>query len=529
MPLWRAEHHNGQSRQDIENTSSKVNRMFGQRISQFIPPMQVILQILVAILIGLAIGYGSLEYTPAAVLGLLVGLLVFFIVLKRAEIALVGVLVLTSSILFEDQMPRISFGISLHLSDILLFGMLGLTVIRYLVEKNFTPVRTPLDVPLLIFIGITIASTLIAIFQLSVDAELARRSIRVFSYYLTFFVVTQLVREPRQLKLLLICILSIAIVVATAMVAQFIVGSSIQILPGRVEALVTQDTTFDDITRILPPGWSIVMISFMVMVCLLAVDKSQLRVAFYLFLFLMFGLALVLTFLRSYWGAITGAIALWVYMLKGYERNKFFTGVLTLIFIGTIILLLVFVDSESRAARLVYASIDRFATLGEADTFQGADSSLNWRIIENQYAYVAIAEHPLIGLGMGTPYRPLDFRLDYRNADGTITNGSSFIHNGHLRILIQSGIFGYFSLVWLSGLFLYRGFKFWRTLTHDQMKAVVMGNLLVYLAILIAAVANSTFMQWRWTPLLGMMFGVNEVIYRFYLPACGPLTADNAN
>lgn len=503
--------------------------MFGQNTSQNIPPVQVILQVLVAVLIGLAIGYGSLEYTPVVVFALLVGFLLLFIVLKRPEIALLGILVLTSSILFEDQMPRISFGISLHLSDILLIGMLGLTVIRYLVEKSLTPVRTPLDVPLLIFIGLTILSTLIAIFQLAVEAELARRSIRVILYYLTFFIVTQLVREPHQLKLLLFCILTIAGVVAIAMVAQFIVGNSIQILPGRVEALVTQDTTFDDITRILPPGWSTVMVSFMVIVCLLAVEKSPLRLAFYQFLLLMFGLALVLTFLRSYWGAITGVIALWTGMLKGYERKRFFTSVLTLMFVGAIILLLVFVDPESRSARLVNASIDRFATLGEVDTFQGADVSLNWRIIENQYAYVAIAEHPLMGLGMGTPYRPLDFRLDYRNADGTVTNGSSFIHNGHLRILIQSGILGYLSFLWLSWLFLYRGYKFWCTISHDQIKSVVMGNVLVYLAILIAAVANSTFMQWRWTPLLGMMFGVNEVIYRFYPSAYNPLAADNAN
>lgn len=503
--------------------------MFGQKISQYVPSMQVIMQLLAAILIGLAIGYGSLEFTPTVVFGLLVVFLLLFIVLKRPEIALVGILILTSSILFEDQMPRISFGISIHLSDILLFGMLGLTVIRYLVERKFAPFRTPLDVPLLIFIGVTIVSTLIAIFQLSVEPELARRSIRVFSYYLTFFIVTQLVRETHQLKLLLTCILLIAVVVSLAMVAQFILGSSIQILPGRVEALVTQDTTFDDITRILPPGWSTIMVSFMVIVCLLAEDKPQLRVAYYLFLLLIFGLALVLTFLRSYWGAITGVIVLWIVMLKGDERSRFFSGVLSLIFIGTIILLLVFVDPESRAARLVYASMDRFATLGEVDTFQGADSSLNWRIIENQYAYVAISEHPLIGLGMGTPYRPLDYRLDYRNADGTITSGSSFIHNGHLRILIQSGILGYFCFVWLSGLFMYRGFKFWRIIYHDQMRAVVMGNLLVYLAILISAVANSTFMQWRWTPLLGMMFGINEVIYRFYLPAFESLATENAN
>lgn len=253
----------------------KANRMFERRIPRYIPSMQAVLQILAAVIAGLAIGYGSLEYTPVAVIGILTGFLLFFIVLKRPETVLIGILILTSSILFEDQMPRISFGVSLHLSDIFLFGMLGLTAIRYLMEKDFTPVRTPLDVPLLIFIGVTIVSTLMAVYQSSVEAEMARRSIRVFSYYLTFFIVTQLVRDRSQLKLLLICILSLAIVVAIAMVAQFMLGSSVQILPGRVEALVTQDATFDDITRILPPGWSTVMISFMAVVCLLAEENHN--------------------------------------------------------------------------------------------------------------------------------------------------------------------------------------------------------------------------------------------------------------
>lgn len=486
------------------------------------------MQLLAAILLGLAIGYGSLEFTPTAVVGLLVVFLLLFIALKRPEIALVGILVLTSSILFEDQMPRISFGISLHLSDILLLGMLGLTLIRFLVEKKFTRVRTPLDAPLLILIGITIISTLIAIFQLSVDPELARRLIRVFSYYLTFFIVTQLVRETYQLKSLLICILLIAVVVAMAMVAQFILGSSVQILPGRVEALVTQDTTFDDITRILPPGWSTVMISFMGVVCLLAFEKSSLRTSFYLLLLLLFGLALVLTFLRSFWSALIGATLILIYLLRGRERFRFLTRIFTLVILVTIIILIVMVDPESRPARLTYAFVDRLTTLGETETFQSGDT-LNGRIIENQYAYNAIAEHPLIGLGAGTPYRPLDFRLDYRTADGRVVSGRSFIHNGYLRILLQSGILGFLTLVWISGTFLYRGVKFWRTLTNEQMKAIVMGNLLVYLAVLIAAVANASFTQWRWTPLLGMMFGVNEVIYRLYQPGNERFVAKQAN
>lgn len=504
-------------------------RLFSQKIHSSSLTLHLVPQFTLVIVVGFILGLAMLVLPPTAVVGALAILISIYLVLKRPELSLVGILVLTSSILFEDQMPRVSFGVSLHLSDILLTGMLGLILVRSVVEKDFRFVRTPLDTPLWFFIVITILSTLIAVFNSEVEAELARRSIRVFSYYLTFFVLTQLVREPRQLKLLLSGVLTIAIVVALAMVAQFILGDSVQILPGRVEALVTQDTSFDDITRILPPGWSTVMISFMVIICLLAIEKAPLRTSLNLIILLVFGLAIILTFLRSFWGALIAVIAFLFFLLNWNERVRFIIAGSALASLGAIILLVVFVDPESRAARLVFASTDRLMTLGESETFQGSDSSLNWRLIENEYAYVAIAENPLIGLGMGTPYRPLDFRLDYRNADGTITNGSSFIHNGHLRIMLQSGLLGYLSLVWLSGLFLVRGIRFWRALSHEYMKAVVLGNLLVYLAILIAAVANSTFTQWRWTPLLGMMFGVNEVIYRFYLPGNGQIAINQAD
>ena len=122
--------------------------------------------------------------------------------------------------------------------------------------------RTPLDRPLLIFYGVTLLSTFIAIFQSSVEVEEARRATRVLSYYLTFFIVTNLVRERRQLNFLLNGLFLLATIVAAAMVAQFLLGDSVQLLPGRVESLDTQGTMFEDVTRILPPGCSIVLVSF---------------------------------------------------------------------------------------------------------------------------------------------------------------------------------------------------------------------------------------------------------------------------
>ena len=132
-------------------------------------------------------------------------MLVFLLyaILKRPEVALLGILVATSSIVYEDQLPRISFGISLHISDILLLTLFGIVFTRWLVEPNFRIVQTPMDLPLLIFFGAPLLPTAIALYQSTVDAETVRRAFRIFSYYLTFFIITQLVKERRQLDLLI--------------------------------------------------------------------------------------------------------------------------------------------------------------------------------------------------------------------------------------------------------------------------------------------------------------------------------------
>jgi O-antigen ligase len=182
--------------------------------------------------------------------------------------------------------------------------------------------------------------------------------------------------------------------------------------------------------------------------------------------------------------------------------------------LAAIILLVIFSNPGSRATKLVGASIDRLSTLARSGTYQGQDSSLNWRKIENSYAFSAIASNPWLGLGMGAIYRPLDPRLDLPNPSDRGYDFRKIIHNGHLRILLQSGFIGYISLMWLSAIFLLRGFKYWRSIAYERMRGVVLGFTLVYLVILIAAVANSTFMQWRWTPVIGIIMGINEVILR---------------
>jgi hypothetical protein len=486
--------------------------MFTQLVGKSFKLNSLPFQITAGCCLGLLLGLACSWFSPLLVFGALVTAFLTYAALKRPEIALLGILVATSSILYEDQLPMISVGISFHIPDILLLGSFAIIAVRLLVQPNFKAIRTPLDWPLLVFFGITIFSTAIALYQSTVDIEVARRAFRVFSYYLTFFVVTNLVRERSQINMLLNGFFILATIVAAAIVLQFILGSSVQLLPGRVEILATQGAMYDDITRVLPPGWSVVLVSFVVIMCILILEKNTLLSWLKLLQLGLLGMALIFTFLRSYWAALLIIFLFMGYFFKSAERKKYIRFGLMSVSLMAMILLIAFTDPDSRAARLAAASSDRLSTLFDSGTFQGDDGSLNWRMIENEYAFSTIASNPWLGLGMGFTYRPWDPRLDQPDFSGLDYDFRKHIHNGHLWILLQSGLLGYLSLIWLSLTFLIRGFRNWRYVLDYKFKGVVLGFTLAYLAIFVAAVANSSFTQWRWTPILGIMMGINEVI-----------------
>jgi O-antigen ligase len=453
-----------------------------------------------------------IRFSPLIALAALIGIFLIFAVLKRPEIALIGILIITSSIIFENQLPSINVGpITLLLSDLLLLGCLALIAARSLVEPKFKIVRTPLDWPLIIFIGLMLLSTIIAISNKSLEYSVAIAWVRIMSYYLTFFIVTNLVHDQRQLNFLINGIFVVAVIVAGAVVGQFLLGDSVQLISGRVQDLSSEGAALSGLLRIAPPGLSTVLVSFITLICIVVVKKTRsIRFPEILSIGLM-GMALLLTFLRSMWAAIIMVLSLLMVLVRGKDRQRMIRWGLVIICLIAIILLIIFINPDSRAARLVGALMDRYGSLTVGKTFQGQDSSLNWRMLENKYAISSISAHPLIGIGMGARYRPFDRRL---TVYGDTYDYRMHIHNGYLWILLDMGILGFLAFIWLSITFLNRGFRNWRSITNDRFRGVMLGFSIVYLAALIAAVANSTFTQWRWTPLIGILFGINEVIHR---------------
>jgi len=461
--------------------------------------------------------------------------------LKRPEIVVLGYLLITSTVIDVQVLPRIPIGVGrLLITDIILLAMLGLILIRFLVKSDFRIIHTQLDLPLLAFLGIAILATFLAIGfperavtltyqmthlgertpigQLPLTLNDSLGEARTVFSYLIFFIVINLVREERQLRTLLRGLFFLASGVALLMIAQFLLGNDVPILPGRVETLDVEGAAFMGVTRINPPGEPLVFITFLAMTATLVIDKLQLKRMWIIPLWGLTGLGVVLTFRRNLWIAVFIAFFLLAVLCWRRVWLRMLGGTLVAVSIAAIVLLQVQTQPKSGINKLVIGAFDRLDSLTKPQTFKNRDSSLRWRDFEYKYAMPQIASNSLIGLGLGATYRPWVNGKDWvgKDEEGVDKEADNrrFIHNGHLAIIVKSGMLGYLSFLVFSIIALVRGFKFWQRVPTPEFQAILLGFTLAYLGILIGSIVNPMIMKSNWTPVIGFMLGINEVMLR---------------
>jgi O-antigen ligase len=433
-----------------------------------------------------------------------------FAVLKRPEIGIIGILLINSSFINDANLPRIPIGIGrLMLTDIVLIALFGLIIIRRLTEQDLRSNSTPLDIPIGAFFGIAIFSTMIAINNSSLTIDSSLGEVRTVASYLTFFLVTNLVREERQLRLLLKSVFILAAIVALFMTAQYVLGPSTRILPGRIETLSTEGVQAGGVTRIIPPGESLIYVTFVTITVSRILDESNRKNMFELLLWGLTGIGVLLIFKRHIWASTGAAILLLALLGHARIRPRMMGYFLVIALLAAIALLCFHSTPNSKAAVLVNGAVERLVSLVRVQTYEDSRSSLRWRDFEYEYALPQVASHPLLGLGLGASYRP-----SVPGKDWTEYDGRRFLHNGHLHILVKSGFIGYLCFLCLSMISLHRGFKYWSQIADPQSQAVLLGFTLAFLGILIGSVVSPMIMNSYWTPVIGMMLGTNEVIIK---------------
>ncbi len=483
--------------------------MHNFRAWRVLKPEETPTQLLIACAVGLLLGIGVVALPPVALVGAVVGIAGLVLFLRRPEVGILGILIMTGSIVFEDVLPLVPIPVgSLHIPDLIMLALFGLIFLRWFVEDDFTLVRTPLDLPLLAWLGIMVLSTVLGMVRGQTEFNLAFREIRVQSYLLLFFAITNLIRTRSQLNWLIRGFFAIALLVAAVMMAQFVLGDSMPLLPGRVEVLNTEGQRYTGITRILPPGQGLVLIGGITLLVVMVFEGFRRRSLWRIVQVGLLLVAVIMTFNRNFWVALALGILLLVWFTRdrARERSRLFQWAMIGVVALSLVLIAFILVPDLPFSNLAEAAFDRFASLFEADTFQSQDSSLRWRDTEYQYALPSIMRHPLLGLGMGAQYRPVT-SLDYDGFDGR-----AYMHNGHLWVIVKIGVLGFGALALTAGLYLWRALKHWRGLPGPQTRGIVLGFALTFIGVVIGSIVNPIITQWGWTTALGIMWGISELI-----------------
>ena len=475
---------------------------------QLLKQPSIVTQLILVCGLGLLLGIVATKIPVELLLIGISGVIYIVVAWFWPEIAVLGILLFTSTIFDIYAYPSIPIGIGrLIVSDILLFILIGILFLRLIHRSSSYFVHTPLDLPLLTFYVTAILSTAFAIFNSRVTFNGSLEEVRVVNFYLIFFIITHLIRNEKQLHRLLKGIIFLAFFTALAMIAQYILGPGVPILPGRVEILNTAGTISYGVTRILPPGQSLVMLGFVCLAVQMLFDKKLSRFMVYLIELGVVGLAVLLTFNRSFWGAIATALLLVILFVSLRDKVKYAQIALWIVLIGFFILIPFLTVKRGKVAELVNGITARMETLFNPNTAQ--EGSVQFRFIENEYAIPQILSHPFIGLGLGANYRPWDFRLDGRRSDL-----ANYIHNGHLWIMLKTGLIGYLFFMCFLLMFIKRAIQNWRQVPDPFLKGIVLSFAVTLVGVLVATFANPVIRATYWAPVIGVMVGSSEVILR---------------
>ena len=459
--------------------------------------------IVVGMLLGVAISFSS----PSIIILALFIVLSVILVLKNPVWGIIGFIALTSTIISSEANPGVSIGIGhIYLTDIIIIAMFVMIGWGMLTRLETKFVRTPLDVPLLVFIAVTLLSTIVAMIRGTVTLRDMLGPMRDVFCLLLFFAVTNLVKTDKQIQLLQRTIIAFAWIVSVVMVVQYITGAALPFLPGRVEVLNTEGTTFSRVTRIIPPGYSTAFVAFVITCSIWFFDNKNPNNHILPISIALSGIGVLLPFKRHLWGAFVVIFLIMLLVSNRREMQRILLRSFSAFAFMLVGLFFVMNYTGTAGSDLVVSSADRMFSLLRADTYDEPNSSLRWRDFENYYASLQIVSHPFIGIGLGTLYRPWIPGKDWEGFDGR-----GWIHNGFYWLLLRTGGIGFISMMGMMLAFVVRGFKYWRTVPHG---AYVLGSTLAIIGMLMGNWVEPMISEWYWAALTATLMGLNEVAIR---------------
>lgn len=490
--------------------------------------------ILIGILV-VAVLAVSLYFAPAvtaiglAVIG--IGIPFVLLIWFRPEFGLLVLVFLVVSLIPADIIDiRLPIG-GLELRDLALLGMAGLLILQGLIRKTLVIPLGSIGIPLLIFLGFAIFSTVYALFYQNVEFNWVFSELRILVFYCVFFVTGWAITRGRQLSILLIGLFIIADLITGVLFLQQYLGPNHPLLSAMsysnwriYEIQQVSNAGIFGVVRIMPPGVLLPYFMMLMAFCLMVIpQRKQLLRSIYGFQFLYLNVGLLLTYTRALWFATAMAIGL--VLIIRFLRDK--DRIIRYITIGVAIFLLLSAVLGSqffRGKSFMFDNpfIERFLSIATPEeTF--SSNSLQARVFETEQGLRCIFEHPLVGVGLGNAYRELStfqgeargWRTSGSLEEGTISRYTRFLHNSYLYIAVKMGLPALACFLWFYIALAVKSGQLYKYLSDGPTKGVVLAVLTGFLGLLLWAVFHEHFMKAESAAIIGLMAGLIVCIQKF--------------
>jgi len=425
--------------------------------------------IFAAALAGLVTGLLLVVVGPTLTLALLFAIAFLFILFKTPEVVILLLLLFTSGLLSPSWNPRLNLGVGhFGLSDLLLIALLGVTVLRLLAERDFRLRPTPLYVPLGLLCLAVFGGMLTAVLEHGVRFSDTTYQARIMLYYALFFVVANIVRTRRQARWLVYGVFAIGIVTAVLIVAQIVFGFSVPL----VFAVYFKP---DLLVRAYHPGFFAVLMTLMTLVCLLAVERPLRQVAWTWLAVFVLAASIMVSLGRNIVVSTLLAMIVLFLLLRPPQQTRLARSMAIILTIAILTFSILQLVAPSMPL-LAYpnALLERFVHLFVTDPLS-PDETILWRVKETGFAWEQIVQSPITGIGFQTAYRSDFFKGDVLQ---------NYIHNGYLWVWLKTGLLGLIPFLWFFLAFLTRGFRQWRHVRDETLRAASLGFTLVIFAMM---------------------------------------------
>ncbi len=230
---------------------------------------------------------------------------------------------------------------------------------------------------------------------------------------------------------------------------------------------------------------------------------------FYLVLVLCLFAGLILTQSRAYWVAFfLGAGFIFLFVSK---RDKVRLIVVGLLSAGGVFLIAYLVLGDFLLL-VMTGLLDRFLTL---QTAVSSDVSLINRFLEAKGVWHHIQVNPILGHGMGVPYRFYNITYEYSEI-------KTFVHNGYVALAFKFGVWGLGMMLFMMIRFFVRAVQNWHSKNADPLSQLISLSVAGSLAALsITSLTANPFFQNDLMFIYACLWGIAGGCYARSMSAAG--------